>query len=286
MLPRRLNRQLPPRRARRSLAIGSSAIASILLLAALASPSRASAAEPRPPSAPFATSLFELTLDGGGGNRRFRFWNGIAPTAYKSRWTAAPVGGLEAHLFPFAKLLPPWRDVGLVAHSSVVDVGGAVRGPLSPVAIEYAGGLRGRANPFTDGRLLLGLSLEYAFAQVGATGAPTAELPGVAYRTLRATIDARLTFGRVAVFGAAAGEQPVQPSTLSPGFDSPRGYGLSGEAGVGFLVGRYVDLRLIARYRRMMFSLTPPPGALFGHGSAIDETYDARLAVAFYFEGY
>jgi hypothetical protein len=174
----------------------------------------------------------------------------------------------------------------MVVESSVVDAGSVVRGPLSPIALSYAAGLRGRANPFSDGRALLGLSLEYAFTQIGPTGAPDAELPGVAYRALRAGVDLRFTLGRFAIFAAGAGEQMLEPGTISPSFFAPNGFGVTGEGGFGLLVGRHFDLRAVGRYRRYMFAFSTPPGALFGHGNAIDEIYDARLAVAFYFGGY
>jgi hypothetical protein len=232
---------------------------------------------PPTPGQRMATAALDLSVGDEVAGRRFEYDNGIAPRTRV--WSAFPSPGLSvrATVFPFAL-----RDVGLSAEYlrifSAANTGGSLTADMAPSS--YAIGARVRVHPGRDPPALLGLSLAYACTTFTSVGTPDAELPDVTYRSVRPSIDVRIPIGVFSVTASAAFHAIVDPGGTSTRFYGPSGYGLASELGGTLLFGSKIELRLSGWYERYSFQFSPPPGARFEHGGALDQLYGARLALA------
>jgi hypothetical protein len=227
-----------------------------------------------------ATSDLDFALGGDVVGRHFVYRNGIAPQDRTYNLLPALGAGVRVALFPLEHARGPWKDLGLLGEYWQLLSGEDTGGTGSNVRpTSYALGLRGRVHPGT-GRFVLGVSVAYAFTAFGASGPQPVELPDVKYRSVRPALDARVAFGNVAVLGAAALHVLLDTPNISTRFYGPSGYGADAELGGAVMIVPGLEVRLTGWYSVYSFTFKPPAGATFGGGSALDETYGARLALA------
>jgi hypothetical protein len=228
-----------------------------------------------------ATSDLDASVGGDVDGRHFVYRNGIAPHARTFNLFPAFGAGARVALFPLARAQGGWKDIGVLGEYWQLLSGGQTGGTGANVRPSaYAVGLRTRIHPGHE-RLLLGVSVAYAFLSFGAAGPQPAELPDVKYRSVRPALDARIAFGNVAVFGAAAFHFLVDESGISTRFYAPSGYGVDGELGGALMIVPGLEARLSAWTSLYSLRFNPPAGATFRAGGALDESYGARLAIAF-----
>jgi hypothetical protein len=230
-----------------------------------------------------AISTVDIAFAGEMVGRRFDYSNGIQPNGSRYTLFPAPAASIRGQLFPLARAGAPWGDIGIVAEYERIF--SEMNDASSPVAdiqpSSYSAGLRARIHPGRNPRLILGLSIGYAFTSFRSVGPPEFELPDVTYRSVRSAIDARLYFGRFSFLEGVAFRDIIDKDSISTRFYSPEGYGFDAEIGMALVLARAIEVRLVVDYELYSFAFTPPAGATFGAGSARDQIYGSRLAVAF-----
>jgi hypothetical protein len=240
---------------------------------------------PRTPAQIAATSVVDIALASGVEGRRFDYRSGIVPTADRSTIFPAPAVGVRGQLFPLARAGGPWGDIGIVAtytriFSEMNDTG-TLAANFAPSSC--SAGVRARIHPAAQPRLVVGVSLQYTFTSRRAVGPPQYELPDVTYRSLRPSIDARVSFGRFSLLEEVAFRAPLDTQAISTRFYAPKGQGLDAALGGALMFTPSIEARLLANYEMHRFAFTPPPGATFGAGDARDQLYGAELAIALVF---
>jgi hypothetical protein len=246
----------------------------------------AGAQEEATPLQRIARSSFEVSGGEEAFGRQFKYSNGISRSPGIYGTFPALMVAVGGRVFPFASVGSPWGDIGLAGDYSLTllqerDLRGA---SSSTVPTSYSPSVCVRIHPGSAARfLLLGASVGYAFTSFGRVGTPAAELPDATYRSVRPALDARLSLGPVSIYGVAAFRAIIDANAISARFYNPRGYGLDAEVGVALLFARRVEMRLSGRYERYSFAFTPPRGATFAGGSALDQLYGIRLSLAFVF---
>jgi hypothetical protein len=230
-----------------------------------------------------ASSIVDLTVATGVVGRRFDYRSGIQPGASRFTLSPSPEASFGVELFPAAGARAPWGDIGVVGHYarifSVMNDTGTVGADAFPSS--YSAGVRARIHPGSAPRLIVGLSLEYASTsrrQVGPTGD---ELPAVIYDSLRPAIDTRIYLGRFSLLDQIGFHALLDRDGISSRFYGPKGYGLDAELGGALALARTIEAQVAVDYELYSFGFTSPPGAIFGTGSARDQLYGARIAIAF-----
>ncbi len=238
----------------------------------------------RTPAELMATSVLDIAVGSEIVARHFDYTSGIQPEG--ARYTLFPAAGVDirGQLYPLANANVSWaRDIGFVAEYlrifSQMNDTSSLPDDVSPSS--YSAGLRARIHPGENPRLILGLSVEYTSTSRLAVGPAPFELPNVTYRSVRPAIDTRVYFGRLSVFQEVAFRALVDQDAISTRFYGPRGYGVVAEVGAALLLHRGIEARLGFDYELYSFAFHPPPGAAFEAGSARDQLYGVRLALAF-----
>ncbi len=231
-----------------------------------------------------ATSVVDIAVASVIVARRFDYNSGILPEGV--RYTLFPAAGVDirGQLYPLANANVSWaRDIGIVAEYlrifSQMNDTSTLPEDISPSS--YSVGLRARIHPGANPRLILGLSLQYTSTSRRAVGPAPFELPDVTYRSVRPAIDTRAYFGRFSIVEEVAFRALVDQDAISTRFYGPRGYGVDAEVGAALQLHRGLEARFGFDYELYSFAFHPPPGATFDAGSARDQLYGVRLALAF-----
>jgi hypothetical protein len=232
-----------------------------------------------------ARSTIDIALGGEAAGRHYEYGNGIAPAPYVFRLSAAPAALGRATLFPFASTRSIWGDLGVAFAYGRMGLKRADFDGASVVATPtaYSVGLRARIHPGLAAgtpHIIVGIQVDYAFSGFSAVGPSNAELPAVAYRTVRPALDVRVPLGNFSLLGAGAVRAFLDPSSVGLTFVQASGIGFDGELGVALMFVRHIEARLAARYERYSLSFNAPTGATFGAGSATDQRYSAGLSLA------
>lgn len=222
-----------------------------------------------------AKSFFEVALGADVFDRRFEYRNGISRSPSIERKLQAIAAGVSGKAFPFAGGGGPLAGIGIAA-----DYSSAL---FRTTPYSYSFAICARIPMRSDARALLGASVGYAVASFPSTGTPNAELPGVTYRSIRPAVDARVILGRFSIVTSTAFHATLDANAISTRFYNPRGYGFDAELGATLMFAPRFEWRLVARYTRYLFAFTPPEGATFGAGDALDQWYGARASLAFVF---
>jgi hypothetical protein len=228
-----------------------------------------------------ANVAFEL------GGRRFDYKDALSPNTSSYGVLGAPMPSVGVEVYPAARTkIPIVRDLGLTmrfAHafglSSTTDDGTEVTTGWTRIG----GGLRARFHPGSHGGPMIGVSGGIDFLQFNfdTAGPIDGSVPSVTYAALRAGVDARIPFWRMALlldFGydgalsAGAVHDRFRDSTVG-GIDL--GVGLALGLGAGF------ELRLRSHYTRYFYKFHPKLGDAYVAGGALDEFLGFGLGVAY-----
>ncbi|MDP8998826.1 MAG: hypothetical protein M3O46_01805, partial [Myxococcota bacterium] len=221
-----------------------------------------------------AKSFFEVTLGADIYGRRFEYRNGISRSPSIDSRLQAVAARASGKIFPFAGE-GPLGGIGIAAEYS------SALFRTNPSSYSFA--ICVRIPMRSDARALVGASVGYSVASFPSVGTPNAELPGVTYRSIRPAVDVRVTLGPVSVLASTAFRAILDADAISTRFYNPRGYGFDAEVGAALMFAPRFEWRLVARYTRYLFAFTPPDGATFAAGDALDQWYGAQGSLAFVF---
>jgi hypothetical protein len=218
-----------------------------------------------------------VAVDGGFASRRFEYRNGIGPYGFTLNQPPVPVVGIGAELFPLATSGRAWGDFGFVGDYSMM---------FSPSwegtnPVGYDVGVRARIHPGANPPVLLNVSVGYEFRWFGAYDSGRERLPDVTYRAVRPAVDVRVPIGHFSLLAGTALRAILEPHEISEQFYNPTGIGFDAHAGFAAMFLGHFEARLEASYARYSFSFSPPAGATFGTGGAIDQVYGGQSAIAY-----
>jgi hypothetical protein len=109
------------------------------------------------------------------------------------------------------------------------------------------------------------------------------DTPSVDYRYLRPAVDARVTFGRVALFVDGGYRAILSAGYVGSRFPHAQVGGVDVGAGVSVALPHDLALRLTGQYLRFFYDFRPQPGDPYVAGGAVDEFAVGELALAYGF---
>jgi hypothetical protein len=228
-----------------------------------------------------ATSELEVTAGPALMGRHYDYKDGIDPSALRYTLSPSLATSIGGQVFPLPRADGAWRDLGLTAdylriYSPMNDASSVAEALF---ASSYDFGLRARIHPGIDPRLILGVSLSYAFASFESLGPAQFELPNVTYRSVRPEVDGRIAFGPFALVEAFAFHVLLDTGGISTRFYAPHGYGLDAAVGGVLSLTRLLEVKLTVDYTIVSLLFDLPAGANFAEGGVRDQLYGATLAL-------
>lgn len=133
-------------------------------------------------------------------------------------------------------------------------------------------------------RTILELGAGYTqtgFDVAGDPANPTAVPPAVRYQMLEATVGARSSIGRFALFGALGAGHCLSLGELGDRFPNASAERVAGELGLGVQIASGIEVRGSVNYARVFASLDPTPGNRLVAGGTLDTQQGAMAGVAF-----
>ena len=230
-------------------------------------------------------ALFLIRAAIVSGSRNFSYVNRVTPTLRSYALFAAPMGLVNAELYPFARTaLPVLRDLGITgdyarafAVSSDDSTGTSVSSTWSlfdigaheriPLGHSWLLGIHGGYGEMT-----------YSFA--GSLDAP-AELPGVDYRYVRGGADARAAVGDFSVYGYGSYLYVLSAGPLGGYFGRESVGGIEGRLGLSRDLGHGFEISFEVAYTRFFYAFNPQPGDPYVAGGALDQMALGSLGVTY-----
>jgi hypothetical protein len=234
-------------------------------------------------------SLLRLGVALQGGSRHFAYVDRLTPTLRPYDLFMAPLVAIRADFDPFfrsrAALLNGLGVTGEYARAfglSSADAGGA-RSSTSWQNFRVDVRDRTRLGDAVFAGLHAGFgAIDFSFDD--ALG-PQAELPGVAYRFVRAGADGQGALGDLRLYGAASYLVPLSTGAVGDLFPRTKVGGVEARVGLGRSIARAFDLSLELVYTRFFYTLRPEPGDSFVAGGALDEMACVSLGLTYGFSG-
>ena len=234
-------------------------------------------------------SLLRLGAALQGGSRHFAYVDRLTPTLRPYDLFMAPLVGIRVDFDPFARsraaLLNGLGVTGEYARAfglSSADAGGA-RSSTSWQNLRVDVRDRVRLGEAVFAGLHAGFgAIDFSFDD--ALG-PQAELPGVAYRVVRAGADGQGALGDLRLYGAASYLVPLSTGAVGDLFPRTKVGGVEARVGLARSITRAFDLSLELVYTRFFYTLRPEPGDSFVAGGALDEMACASLGLTYGFSG-
>jgi hypothetical protein len=249
-------------------------------------------APPAHPATPVTEALVVVEPEVGFGMRHFDYRDRITPNQRSYDVGGAPLLGVRAELFPFARaesaVLRALGIAGRYDHSVLLQSSlASSTASLDPASAriattwsDYDLALRVRA---PVGGATLGGTAGYGATTFGFenTGALAPELPSVDYRFVRLGADGRIPIGPLALTMSASYLVVLDAGALSDRYPHLASGGVDLGAGVAFPIASAVELRSGVRYQRFFHRMNPEVGDANVAGGALDELarWDSGVAV-------
>jgi len=221
------------------------------------------------------------------GGRRFDYKDALSPNTSSYGVFGVPVPSVGIEVYPAAgTTIPIVRDLGLTmrfAHafgiSSVTDDGTSV----STGWTRIGGGLRARFHPGSPTGPMIGVSggIDYLQFNFDASGAITDSLPAVTYASLRAGIDGRIPFWKMALLLDVGYDGPLSAGPVYDRFRDSSVGGVDLGVGLALVLGSGFELRMRGHYTRYFYKFHPVLGDAYVAGGALDEFLGVGLGVAY-----
>jgi hypothetical protein len=221
------------------------------------------------------------------GSRDFTYVDRLTPTLRSYSLFAAPLGVVDAELYPLARLgTPVLKDFGVTFDYAIAfglssaDSGGT---SVSTAWSMFDVGAHERIHVGRSG--LLGVHAGYGQMTYSFNGGleATAELPGVQYRYVRGGADARVALGPFSVYGSGSYLDVLSTGPMGTYFARASVGGLEGRVGIARTLGSGFEVSLELAYTRFFYSLNPQPGDAYVAGGALDQMAFGSLGVAYVF---
>lgn len=234
-----------------------------------------------------STEIVEVGLAFALGGRFFDYNDRITQNLRSYDVFGAPSLALRGEAYPLTTTgIPVLRDLGLtVAFATAIGLRSETTDgtAIGSSWTRFAAGLRARIRTDDAPSATVGLSGRFGLVRFAFDDdTPIAdELPDVAYTYLRAGLDARVPFGRVAI-GVHGGYLGMLSSgDVLDRFRDPSvgGVDVGGTLGVSIVSG--LEARLFGEYTRMFYAFSPEPGDPYVAGGALDEMLAFELGLAY-----
>jgi hypothetical protein len=228
--------------------------------------------------------LFVVSAGIEAGMRHFAYTDGLTANLRPYTLNAAPLVTAGGEIYPLAGAYAV--DAGLVlayaqafaTRSATVDAG-----TLETRWTRYSAGGRVRVRA-GDGGPVFGVAGAYGgelFAIESLN--PSASLPSVDYRFVRASADARVPLGRFAVFGDVGYLFVLSAGDVAARFPKSSVGGVAAEVGGAVAIAAGFEARVTASYRRFFYTMNPTPGDGYVAGGALDELSGLQASLAYVF---
>jgi hypothetical protein len=233
-----------------------------------------------------AREWFEVSLGGGVGARHFEYNDGFTNDLRDYHLAAAPLAAIEGELYPLAdQRIPILRDIGVVGSYSqafALQSNSAGAGAVGTRWTEWQAGGRLRLRTGGDAAPVVGLSGSYGSASFAFDSSnPTAALPSVSYRYVRAGADFRMPLWRFAVTAGGGYLGVLSAGDVASRFPHASVAGVDASLGGAFDWGWGIETRMTARYGRFFYAMNSTPGDRFVAGGALDEMMGLELSLAY-----
>ncbi len=224
-----------------------------------------------------------VTIGPGYGARSFSYSNGAGPTIRPYSLPAAFLLSVSAEAYPGddgeGVRFRPGLAFGYVTSSgltSQTDVGRSIGNTWTRFDL----GLRGRLALGGERAPTFTLGFGYAREAFIFTEADPS-LPGAVYLTLRASLDARVPLGPVALLAGFAALPAVRLSGFSDTYKHRSTLGLEGMLGLAVPFARTFEFRLLASHTRYSTQFEASPVTTSGATRAVDSTSRLQVILAF-----
>jgi hypothetical protein len=221
------------------------------------------------------------------GGRRFEYTDALSPNASSYSVFGVPVPSVGIEVYPAAgTTIPIVRDLGLTmrfSHAFGISSVTADGTSVSTGWTRLGGGLRARFHPGGRAGPMIGVSggIDYLQFNFDATGAINDSAPAVTYASLRAGLDGRIPFWKMALLLDFGYDGPLSAGAVHDRFRDSSVGGVDAGAGLALVLGSGFELRLRGHYTRYFYKFHPIPGDAYVAGGALDEFLGVGLGVAY-----
>jgi hypothetical protein len=240
---------------------------------------------PEPQGGTRAGDLFAVRVAVEAGSRSFAYSDRVTPTLRSYTLVAAPLGLVDAELYPLARTrLAGLKDFGVTfdyAQAFALSSDDSTGTPVNTAWSLFDVGARERIHV---GRAwLLGLHAGYGqmtYSFDGSLGTP-AILPGVQYQVVRGGADARVALGRFSIYAYGSYLDVLATGPIGGYFARESVAGLEGRLGLARDLGRGFEVSLEVAYTRYFYAFNPEPGDPYVAGGASDQMAFGSLGLAY-----
>jgi hypothetical protein len=248
---------------------------------------RPSAPEPPPPGRWFDRADFIVSLSVGAMMRHFDYVDKLSTGLRTYDLGAAPMAGLNAELFPFARSGSGAVDVGLAGAfaQSFAAESAVPKGPaLGTTWSQFDAGARARFRTGGEKSPVLGASaayggVDFTFSDAGSLAR---EIPESSYRFVRGGVDVRVPIARFAITAAGDYLGVMTAGAAADRFPHATTRGVAMRAGLGATIVTGLEARIGAQYTRFIYTLAPQPGDRYVAGGALDQIGNVTLGLAYF----
>lgn len=214
------------------------------------------------------------------GARHLRYVDGLTSNLRTYDLAAAPLLGVAIESTPL--------DVRGVRAGVVASYARAFRVTSGPTGGDdiasqwwrFHVGLRGRLP--LGSRVLAGASVVYGGETYGfAMSTLDAQVPSVAYRFVRPSVDVEVSFGRFGLAGGVGYDLMLSSGAIADRFPRASVGGVEAWLGPTLSIARAWSVAASMTYRRYFYDLRPEPGDAYVAGGALDEMYGIQGSVRY-----
>ena len=233
------------------------------------------------------TALFIAGVNFEIGGRSFAYSDPITANTRDYDVFGAPMPSVLAEIYPAAGTSIPFiKDLGLTGtFARAFGISSATKNgtKLGTTWMRAGGGLRARFRPGSNDGPMLGISggINFTTFTFNAPASLTPSTPDVTYTSLRAGIDARIPFWRMALLLEAGYDGALSAGAVYDRFAGATVGGLDARAGFAILIADGFEARLTGHYTRYFYSFDPVPGDAYVAGGALDQLFGFGIGVAY-----
>jgi hypothetical protein len=221
------------------------------------------------------------------GGRRFEYTDALSPNTSSYGVFGVPVPSVGLEVYPAAGTkIPIVRDLGLTmrfAYAFGISSETEDGTPVSTGWTRIGGGLRARFHPGGPSGPMIGVSggIDYLQFKFDGKGAIAGSLPAVTYASLRAGIDGRIPFWKMALLLDVGYDGALSAGEVYDRFRDSSIGGVDFGAGLALVLGAGFELRMRGHYTRYFYKFHPVLGDAYVAGGALDEFLGVGLGVAY-----
>jgi hypothetical protein len=242
-------------------------------------------AGPEPHAGSRESAIVAIRAALGSGSRSFSYVDRVTPTLRSYTLFAAPMGRVDAEIYPFARTgLAVLRDLGVTGDYATAFAVSSDDSTGTSVSTAWSLFDVGARQRIPAGRSwLFGIDVGYgemSFSFDGALDTPAA-LPGAHYRFVRGGADARVAVGPFSLYGYGSYLNVLSTGPIGEYFARESTGGIEGRLGLARDLGHGFEVSLEVTYTRFFYSMNPQPGDSYVAGGALDQMAFGSLGVAY-----